>query len=433
MSNLLLQPPKGFRDLLPRQMAIRNWVISTFTGVFLEYGFQPLQTPTLEYADLLLGKYGDEADKLVYTFEDRGGRRLGLNYDLTVPTARVLSQYPNLAKPFKRFQIQPAYRSENPQKGRYRQFTQCDIDIFGSQSPVSDAEILSVINTCLTRLGFTDFTILYNSRAILYSLMENLGVQKSLCPSILQVLDKSDKKSPQELDQELTARGSSLSYTKDILPLLSNLQAAYTDKKSTSDSYLDQVILLALSMGLPETNLSFTPTLVRGLDYYTGPIFETVVKQPKIGSVTGGGRYDDLIGLLGGPNTPAVGTTLGLDRICDVIEELDLFSYQNSSLPQVLVTVFSSEMLNSSLKIANTLRQANIPTELYTGNPARLDKQLKYADSKSIPFAAILGENELRDNSVTIKKLSTGKQTQFSLDDVNSISAYVCPPTLPPI
>lgn len=432
MANPLLQPPKGFRDLMPSQMAIRNWVISTFTDVFLEYGFQPLQTPTLEYADLLLGKYGEEADKLVYTFEDRGGRRLGLNYDLTVPTARILSQYPDLPKPFKRYQIQPAYRAENPQKGRYRQFTQCDIDIFGSSSPLSDAEILSVINTSLTRLGFTNFSILYNSRPLLYALMEKIGLDRNLWTPLLQVIDKADKRTPEELDQELSAKSIPVSYTKQILPLLNESLDRFKIENSTLDAYLDQVITAAISQGVPASNLVFTPTLVRGLDYYTGPIFETVVKEPKIGSVTGGGRYDNLIKLLGGPAIPAVGTTLGLDRICDVIEELGLFTPPSSKSPQILVSIFSIETLSASLNLVKLLRQAKIPTEIYSGNSDRLDKQLKYANSKSIPFVAILGEAEINSNSVALKNLSTGEQKLFSLKDITKIAEYVCPTPLIP-
>lgn len=281
MPNTNFLPPKGFRDLLPKQMAIRNKVTSILKQVFESYGFQPLQTPTIEYASTLKGKYGEEADKLLYLFQDRGDRELGLNYDLTVPTARVLSANEDLPKPFKRYQIQSAFRAEKPQKGRYRQFTQCDIDILGVSGPEADAEILSVINTALTSLGFTNFTIKINSRQVLFDLIANAGISEDLKFATIQTIDKLDKKTEEEVKQELGERGVN---TAQIDQLFSQM------KQVQPDEFLEQTISLAVQMGVPLGNLLFTPTLARGLDYYNGPIYETVVNEPKIGSLTGGGR-----------------------------------------------------------------------------------------------------------------------------------------------
>ena len=406
---------KGFPDFLPPQMAIRKRVIAILEEVFTSFGFEPLQTPTLEYADVLMGKYGEEADKLLYLFEDRGGRKVGLNYDLTVPTARVLAQYQELPKPFKRYQIQPAYRAENTQKGRYRQFPQCDIDIFGSRSPLSDAEILTVISTSLQNLGFENFSILINSRPVLYSILEKLNVPTSDYQKVLQVVDKTDKLTPDQLDQELIQKNLPLSYTKQIMPLLN---------KAKPDINLEQVINLAISMGVPKDKLVFSPHVVRGLDYYTGTIFETIVKEPKIGSVTGGGRYDNLIKQLGGPDIPAVGTTIGLDRICDCIEELNLWK-NNTTGTQVLVSIFSPEFLDSSLKLASSLRSLELSTHLYPDSDARLDKQLKYASKKGIPFVAIIGENEAKNNTAILKNMLSGEQKSYGLDNLENLKSSI--------
>jgi histidyl-tRNA synthetase len=412
------QTLKGFRDFLPSQMAIRKKAIKILEQTFESFGFQPLATPTLEYASLLLGKYGDETDKLVYTFDDRGGRKIGLNYDLTVPTARVLAQYQNLPKPFKRYQIQSAYRSENPQKGRYRQFTQCDIDTIGSSHPLSDAEILAVVSTALESLGFSDFFIFINSRNILYHLMRQLKIAEKDWPSVLQTVDKNLKITPEQLDQELIGKNLKISYTKDISPLIKKLNDNWSLHQTTSDDYLDEVLKLAKGFGI-KNHLVFNPSIVRGLDYYTGPIFETFVKEPKIGSITGGGRYDHLIESLGGPNLPAVGTTFGLDRLCDCIEELNLWPNLSVS-SDILVTVFDKNSLPSSQKLFESLRQS-LKTEIYLNDSTPLEKQIKFALSKSIPFLAIIGPDEIKNSKIIIKNLKTKDQKQYALTDSTTI------------
>ena len=385
------QTLKGFRDFLPETMAIRSRVINILKSVFEKYGFAELATPTLEYAEVLTSKYGKEAEKLMYLFKDQGGRAVGLKYDLTVPLARVMAQYPNLPKPFKRYQIQPAFRAENTQKSRYREFYQCDIDTVGTTSPLADAEILAIISDALAGLDFKEFKIRVNSRQILF------GITKDL--SVLQIIDKLDKKTVDEVKQELSQKGLTLDETQNIF---------FSLDSAKPDENLQQIIDLAKKLGAK--NIVFDPRLVRGLDYYTGAIFETVVTEPKIGSITGGGRYDNLIKSLGGPDLPAVGTTLGLDRICDVIEELNLWPNLSPTPTQILVTIFSPDLANNSIKLSTKLRQAGTAVELYPDDRTKLEKQLKYASQKGIPYVAIIGPEEAANNEVKVKNMSTGEQ-----------------------
>jgi histidyl-tRNA synthetase len=410
MANKTYQPLKGFRDLLPAQMAIRNRVIKTLSKVFESYGFEPLQTPTLEYAETLTGKYGDEADKLMYLFEDQGKRKVGLNYDLTVPTARVLAQYQDLPRPFRRYQIQSAYRAENTQAGRYRQLTQCDVDIFGSKSPAADAEIISIIATSLKALRFKEFQIKVNSRQVLFKLIEDAKISEAKKFTVIQSIDKLDKKTEAEVKAELAKKEISKDQIESLFLSLKNLKP---------DEYLNQVITLAQEMGVKKDQIVFEPFLARGLDYYNGPIFETVVTKPKIGSITGGGRYDGLIEQLGGPNTPAVGTSLGLDRICDVIEENNLWP-ELPPVTKILITNIDSALQEETLKAASILRTAGINTESYPDSDTPLPKQLKYANKKKIPFVLIVGENEAKNNQVTLKNMITGDQKTETLKEIIS-------------
>lgn len=407
------QTLKGFRDFLPKQMAVREYVLSIFKDVFASYGFEPLQTPTLEYAEVLMGKYGEEADKLLYTFEDRGGRKVGLNYDLTVPTARVLTQYQDLPKPFKRYQIQSSYRAENTQKGRYRQFTQCDIDTIGTTSPLSDAEIIAVIATAITRLGFTDVVINLNSRKILFTIMEKAGIPEDKWLTTLQTVDKMDKISEDALDTELAAKGlGDALFTKVIKPQLIDV----TSKWDEIDPNLKEVYEAALSMGVKEENLKIKTTIVRGLDYYTGTIYEATIPEGGVGSVAGGGRYDNLIKSLGGPDLPAVGTTIGLDRLCDVIEDRNLFPNLQKSSATVLVTTSSVSDKETALSVSSQLRVNNIKTELYLDLEAKLEKQLKYADKKGIPYVVIITGEKL-----TLKDMNSGEQKEVRLEEILEI------------
>ena len=395
---------KGFRDFLPEQMAIRQKVFGIVKNVFESYGFEPIETPALEYAEILLEKSGEEANKLIYRFKDQGNRDVALRYDLTVPLSRVIAQYPDILKPFKRYQIQPVWRADRPQKGRYREFTQCDIDIIGSKLPLADAEIIAIIYAVLKKIGFEKFIIRINSRQILFSIMQNAGVSQNKILSVIQSIDKLDKVSFEEVKQELI--------TKDIKPEIIE-KIFQLIKKAKPDLFLQQVLLLVKKLGVPENFFRFDSILARGLDYYTGPIYEAIVEEPKIGSIAGGGRYDKLIGMFTEKDIPACGTTIGIDRIIDVIKELNLWPEFSSTATQVLITLFDKSSLDQSMEISQMLRSENINTEIYLDFEIRLEKQLKYADKKGIHFAIIFGPKEIQKNTVILKNLKTRTQKEI--------------------
>jgi histidyl-tRNA synthetase len=402
------QTLKGFRDFLPEEMAIRQKVINTLKEVFESYGYTPLETPSLEYAETLLGKYGAEADKLVYTFKDQGKRDVGLIYDLTVPASKVLALYSQkINLPFKRYQIQRIWRAEKPQKGRYREVLQCDIDSFGTASPLADAEIIAIIYQSLKKLNFKKFTIRINSRQILSKLMKDLGIrQEKKQLTFFQSLDKLEKKPADEVKKELQKKGLSAEKITRLFSLI---------KKAKPDENLQQLFNYLNQLGIKKEFYRFDPSLVRGLDYYTGPIFETYVEEPKIGSITGGGRYDQLVKDLGGPDMPATGTTIGLDRICEVIKEKNLMPEIALTPIKVLVTIFSPELVKNSIELAKQLREAKIKTEFYLDPEAKLDKQLKYGDKKNIPFVIILGPEEIKRKTFTLRNMKAKSQEQLTL------------------
>jgi len=441
--NKKIQTLKGFRDFSAKKMVIRNEIIKRLRSVFEKYGFDELQTPSLEYQEILLGKYGEEAEKLMYLFQDPGGRNVGLRYDLTVPLARFVGNNVDLPIPFKRYQIQPVWRADKPQKGRYREFYQCDVDTVGSNSPTADAEILAIISDCLRALDFQSFKIRVNSRQVLFSIMEKAGIKNEMYFSVIQSIDKLDKKTPIEVEDELATKGISESAIKEIFEIL---------KQVKPDAILSQVCDQAVRMGAK--NLVFDPTLARGLDYYTGPIFESVVEEPKIGSLTGGGRYDNLLknlgGLdyytgpifesvveepkigsltgggrydnllknLGGFDYPATGTTLGLDRIADVIDELNLWPNLPDTQTMVLVCVLSSDIFEKSLDIVSNLRNNGVNCEIALESDKKIGGQLKYADQKGIPYAIIIGPDEIKSNKLVLKNLATRQQKIASLAEI---------------
>jgi len=405
-----LQTLKGFRDFLPSEKRKRDFVLKKVVEVFEKFGFEPLQTPMLEYADLILDKYGEEADKLVYSFTDRGGRKVALPYDQTVPTARVLAQYKNeLPKYFRRYQIQSVFRADKPQKGRYREFTQCDIDIFGSTSPLSDAEIIACTYFTFKNLGFPNIIIKINDRKTLIKTASPLSNKDLSTRSIIRILDKRDKIGEKGIANELANQGLIEGAIKKILKNI---------KESKKSKILEQIAENAISLGVPEKILQFDPTLARGLDYYTGMIFEVIIPEYKVGSFGGGGRYDKLIGQLSGQDVPAVGVAFGFDRMVEAAEKLNLIP-QETNQAKALISVFDKATQKQSLKIAAKLRQANITTEVYPAQEP-LDKQLKYADKKGIPFVVIIGPDEAKANKVTLKDLKSGKQETLSLDQAIS-------------
>lgn len=400
------QTLKGFRDFLPQEAKKRQYVINTLKSVFELYGFEPLETPALEYDEILTGKYGDEGEKLMYRFEDNGGRKVAMRYDQTVPTARVVAQYQNeLPMPFKRYQIQSVWRAENTQKGRYREFLQCDVDTFGVSSPLSDAEIVITFAAGFKKLGFNDIKILLNDRKV----FEGLPMKAII------IIDKLKKIGKDGVCEELVASD----VTKDI-----------SEAKNLLQSIIDQQPTLRLKeifenlerLGITKDQYEFSPTLARGLDYYTELIFEIESPDYPYGSLGGGGRFDKLIGMFSGRDIPAVGYAIGFDRTVEAMEALNLFpKIVLEASAKVLVTIFNKDLINTSLDITTKLRSNNINTEIYLGeikdkNP--LEKQLKYADQKKIPYVIIIGPEEMEKDMITLKNLQTREQKQISIEEV---------------
>jgi len=411
MSPQNLQTLKGFRDFLPEAVRQRQYVSNKIKEAFELYGFEPLETPTLEYASLLLGKYGDEADKLVYTFEDRGERQVGLRYDQTVPTARVLSQYQNeLPKYFRRYQIQNVFRADKPQKGRYREFTQCDCDIFGSESILADAELLATIDAVFKNLGFKSIVIEFNDRSLLFDNLNPFVNEKIDIFSIIQSIDKLDKQTPETVIEELTEKGLSRKTAEAILNKINKIEI--------SDNLL-KIEQKTLALGVDQKSLVFNPKLARGLDYYTDLIFEIKIPEYGNSSVGGGGRYNNLIEDLSGYKMPAVGVGLGFDRIVEICQAMNLIE-KDWTNTMLLISFFENEdCQNKAMELAKNLRQAGIKTELF---PAveKLTKQLKVAEQKKIPFAIIIGENEIKANKFTLKNMQSGEQKLLSLAEIKT-------------
>jgi histidyl-tRNA synthetase len=407
-----MKPPiqilKGFRDFLPQEKRSRDFVVGKIKNTFETFGFAPLETPTLEYADLLLGKYGIEADKLMYTFTDKGGRNVGLRYDQTVPTARVLTSYQNeLPKYFRRYQIQNVFRADKPQAGRYREFTQCDIDIFGTSSPIADAEIIACTYFAFKNVGFPTVNLKINDRQTLFQVLNPFANQGVTVLSIIQSIDKLDKIGETNVLEELKVKGLTAGMAEQALSAI---------KLASPSPNLTQIINLSQDLGVPASALPTSPTLARGLDYYTGMIFEVIVPEYSAGSLGGGGRYDQLIEQLGGPNIPAVGIAFGFDRMVEAALQLNLIP-QDVSNSRVLVTVFNESVQGSSLKLAAYLRTKNISTEVY---PAldKLPKQFAFASKLGIPFVAIIGPDEQAKGVVTLKNMANGEQKTDTLENL---------------
>lgn len=402
-----LQTLKGFRDFLPQQAKKRQYVLTTLKRVFESYGFEPLETPVLEYEEILLGKYGEEGDKLMYRFTDNGGRNVAMRYDQTVPLARVVAQYQQeLPFPFKRYQIQPVFRAENTQKGRFREFLQCDIDTVGTESTLSDAEILAVAYTSCKNLGFKNINILVNDRRGFSELFKQQVLKEEELAPILRAVDKLKKIGHEAVLDEIKKLNTDTERAKLIL------QKIELQPKTES---LQNIIEQTKQLDVPDGAIVFDPTLARGLDYYTGLIFEVELEGYEAGSVCGGGRYDKLIGIFAGKDIPAVGCAFGFDRILDAMEEQGLLK-NIAGAATVLVTVFGREFTEKSMETASFLREKNVPTELWLDSDAKMDKQLKYADKKGIPYVVVIGPEEVEKNVVTLRNMKTREQKQVSVE-----------------
>jgi histidyl-tRNA synthetase len=533
--------PAGMRDILPEQMLKRQYVLDVVRTVFEEFGFDPLQTSAMELTETLTGKYGPDAERLIFKawYGSTPGGEFSMRYDLSVPLSRVAAMYANeLPRPFKRYQIAPVWRADRPQKGRYREFFQCDADIIGSASMLADAEVIAVMSEVLTRLGFTDFTISINNRKLLDGIGQFAGVPEALQPGLYRSIDKLDKigldgvrrellmvgvpdepREPLQRVARLTIQGKLVfedmydrmvaseddggegldpaladsvlvplrEQVQDVInrgvpsgqlqavtaqligelaPQLREYYGAQTDiiPEDAVNRLLDvlqisgptQAVLDHLSdqlqdypramegigelrdlfaylgaLGVPESDCKLNFAMVRGLEYYTGPIYETTIEKPKaMPSITGGGRYDELIGLFSDVSFPATGTSFGIERIIDAMDELDMFPPGiRPTTAEALVTIFNAETVSDSLQLATQLRHAGINTTMYYETEARLGDQLGYASAKGIPFVLILGPDEIAAGQVTIRKLGEtrkdSEQRTVSLGDAaNAIKQW---------
>ena len=429
---------KGFRDYPPEAMIPRERLIDTARRVYRSYGFSPIDTPALEYLEVLSGKGGEETDKQLYKFQDHGGRWVGLRFDLTVPFARFAAQHiTELGTPLRRYHIATVWRGESPQRGRYREFMQCDFDTIGTRSPAADAEIALVIHDLFRAIGFREFTIRLNNRKVLSGLLERLDLADRATP-ILRALDKLAKIGPDGVAEEMKAtaqttdaqarevlRLASLAGTNDeVLGRLDPLVAG-SETGEAGVALLRDVLAGVRAAGVPEACIELDATIARGLDYYTGTVFETFLDAlPGIGSVCSGGRYDNLAGLYTSRELPGVGASLGLDRLLAAMEELGMIEKVATPAP-VFIPYFDKTRLCDYLKLAAALRAAGIGVEVYP-DPKKLGQQLKYADRRGHRVALIAGENEFASGTCQVKDLQKAEQRDVPLEpDARSIIAVV--------
>lgn len=414
---------QGTRDFLPADMAKRDFVMGQIKSVFVRFGYDTIETPAIEYAETLLGKYGDEGSKLIYRFRDNGDRDIALRYDQTVPFARLVAMnWQELPMPFKRYQISKVWRADRPAKGRYREFVQCDFDIIGTRSLVAEAEVAKMIAEVCRALGFKEFAIKFNSRRLMNSLFAALQIDSARFADVLRQLDKLDKIGLEAVTAEL-AKFLSVKETNALLELIakpgSNAEKIQRLKKYDT-AEIEAFLEKCRGFGVPEEALEFDPALARGLDYYTGITYEVFLRNVPIGAICAGGRYDDLCGLFCEEKFSGVGVAFGFDRIITAMEELGMLKDVSLSA-QVLMTYFDDSTLLSSLQVLNELQKNGINSEIYF-DAAPLAKQFKYAAKKEIPFVVIVGPDEVKKGEVTIKVMKTGKQKTIP---ANQLASYL--------
>ena len=441
--------PKGTRDFSPAVMAKRNYIFNTIREVYALYGFQQIETPAMENLSTLMGKYGDEGDKLLFKvlnsgdfmnkvsdeeLSERNPLHLaarfcekGLRYDLTVPFARyVVMHREELQMPFKRYQIQPVWRADRPQKGRYREFYQCDADVVGSDSLLNEVELMQIIDTVFTRFGVR-VDIKINNRKILTGIAETIGAADKIV-DITVAIDKLDKIGIDNVNAELREDGLSDEQIAKLQPIIM-LSGSNDDKlKTIADVLKDsevgckgveetKFILDVLKTTNIKSKVSFDLTLARGLNYYTGAIFEVKALDVEIGSITGGGRYDNLTGIFGMPGLSGVGISFGADRIFDVLNQLDLYPKESLNATQLLFINFGEKETAYCLPIVSTAREQGIRTEIYP-DAVKMKKQMSYANAKAIPFVALAGETEMAEGKITLKNMTTGEQSLVTPDEL---------------
>ncbi|MBR5696700.1 MAG: histidine--tRNA ligase [Paludibacteraceae bacterium] len=440
--------PKGTRDFAPIEMARRNYIFNTIKEVFRLYGFQQIETPAMENLSTLMGKYGDEGDKLLFKvlnsgdfladveqaeLESRNSVKLikkisekGLRYDLTVPFARfVVMNRDKLSFPFKRYQIQPVWRADKPQKGRYREFYQCDVDVVGSDSLMNEVELMQIVDEVYRRLG-VNVCIKINNRKILTGIAEVIG-QADKIVDITVAIDKLDKIGLENVNAELAEKGIPADSIEKLQPIIllqgSNEEKLKTIREvlATSEVGLKGVeeistILEHIQLLGIQTKVELDLPLARGLNYYTGAIFEVKALDVQIGSITGGGRYDNLTGVFGMEGVSGVGISFGADRIYDVLNQLDLYPAEMLQSTKLIFVTFGNEELKYAMQCLKQVRAAGIAAEVFP-EPAKMKKQMGYADSKGIPFVAIIGDTEMKEQKIMLKNMATGEQNLVSVEE----------------
>lgn len=443
--------PKGTRDFLPKEVARRSYIFDTIRNVFKKFGFLPIETPSFELSQTLLGKYGEEGDRLIFRILNSGEKlrkadldalanenlprfanslsEKALRYDLTVPFARFVVQHQNeISFPFKRYQIQPVWRADRPQHGRYQEFYQCDADVVGSKSLLYEVDFVQIFDEVLTSFQIPSFTILINNRKILSGIAEVSGQQDKLI-DITVAIDKLDKIGQEGVEKELLDKGISESAIEIIRPLF-NLTGNNEENLVQMAQFLASseiglkgieelkfVLDQTIELGLEKAELKFDVTLARGLNYYTGAIFEVKVNDIKMGSICGGGRYDDLTGLFGMPDVSGVGISFGADRIYDVLTELELFPTDTDKGLKLLFVNFGEKEQLHCMKLVKEIRQNGIDCELYP-TAAKMQKQMKYANDIRVQYVALVGENEMNENLIQLKNMDSGEQEEMSLEEV---------------
>ena len=456
MANVKAAIPKGTRDFSPLEMIRRNYIFDTIKKVFKKYGYQEIQTPSIENLETLTGKYGDEGDQLIFKILNSGDYMLkaeslkqkgeelsskkllplisekALRYDLTVPFARYVVMHQNeITSPFKRFQIQPVWRADRPQKGRYREFFQCDADVVGSESLLNEAEFICIYDEALSLLGLNDFTIKINNRKILSGIAELIDKSDNIIDLTIAI-DKLDKIGLEGVEKELLEKGFT-QIDLDILKPIILLSGTNEEKISSLKNILsnsmiglngideiNKVFSYLKNFDLRKAKIELDLTLARGLNYYTGCIFEVKTNEVAMGSIGGGGRYDNLTGMFGKEGLTGAGISFGADRIYDVLEELKLFPISNQQSTQILICVFGEVEEAYAIPILNQLRISEINTELFPFG-AKMKKQMQYANDKQIPYVVVIGEEEMKTKKLSFKNMSSGNQEMLSIEEIITV------------
>lgn len=439
--------PKGTRDFSSEVMVKRNYIFDTIKSVFKKYGFQPIETPTMENLSTLMGKYGEEGDKLLFKVLNSGDflskakddtlaakdsikitnqiSEKGLRYDLTVPFARFVVQHRNeITFPFKRYQIQPVWRADRPQKGRYREFYQCDVDVVGSDSLINELELLQIVDDVFSLLNI-NVLIKLNNRKILSGIAEIIN-QSDKIVDITVAIDKLDKIGLEKVNEELQSKGIPEEAIQKIQPIIllsgTNSEKLEKLKEVLAESEIGlkgveelETVFNYLEAVSVKTEIELDLTLARGLNYYTGAIIEVKAKDVEIGSISGGGRYDDLTGVFGMPGVSGVGISFGADRIYDVLNQLDKFPVKNKDVTQVFFVNFGAEEEKYCLPVISKLRKEGLNVEIFPES-AKMKKQMNYANKREIPFVVMIGANEMAENKAVVKNMATGEQQEVAID-----------------